>query len=202
MNIVNVGYDSANYYVIDSGTQRLLIDVGWPGTLPKLLANLKRMDVDLSKIGYLLVTHFHPDHAGLVQDLKGLGVRFVLPEVQILAIHLLKTYMSPGLPFKEIILADNLRLLIAESRLFLKQIGISGTILSTPGHSDDSITLVLDDGTAFTGDLLPPTLVDTNIRDTVTRSWNAIRSLNARMIYPGHGPVRPLPPEADWMVES
>lgn len=110
--------------------------------------------------------------------------------------------MSPGLPFKEIILADNLRLLIAESRLFLKQIGISGTILSTPGHSDDSITLVLDDGTAFTGDLLPPTLVDTNIRDTVTRSWNAIRSLNARMIYPGHGPVRPLPPEADWMVES
>ena len=35
MNIVNVGYDSTNYYVLGLNATRLLIDVGWPGTLPK-----------------------------------------------------------------------------------------------------------------------------------------------------------------------
>ncbi|MHC1782010.1 MAG: MBL fold metallo-hydrolase [Anaerolineaceae bacterium] len=73
MNIVNVGYDSANYYVIGSGSGRLLIDYGWPGTMPRLRANLKQMGIDLSIIGYLLMTHFHPDHAGLTQELRTAG---------------------------------------------------------------------------------------------------------------------------------
>ena len=37
MNIVNVGYASTNYYVLGASTNRLLVDVGWPGTLPRLL---------------------------------------------------------------------------------------------------------------------------------------------------------------------
>ncbi len=49
-NIVNVGYDSANYYVIATPAARLLVDVGWPGTLPKLQATLKRMGVPLASI--------------------------------------------------------------------------------------------------------------------------------------------------------
>ncbi len=41
MNIVDVGYDSTNYYVLGASSNRLLVDVGWPGTLPRLLAMLK-----------------------------------------------------------------------------------------------------------------------------------------------------------------
>ena len=33
MNIVDVGYDSTNYYVLGASSNRLLVDVGWPGTL-------------------------------------------------------------------------------------------------------------------------------------------------------------------------
>jgi len=33
-----------------------LIDVGWPGTLPKLVANLRRKDIALTDIDYLLIT--------------------------------------------------------------------------------------------------------------------------------------------------
>ena len=68
--IINVGYASTNYYVLGSSTTRLLIDVGWPGTLPRLRANLRRTGIPLQDIGYLLVTHYHPDHAGLAQELK------------------------------------------------------------------------------------------------------------------------------------
>ena len=42
VNIVNVGYDSTNYYVIAAERGQLLVDVGWPGTLPKLRHTLTR----------------------------------------------------------------------------------------------------------------------------------------------------------------
>jgi glyoxylase-like metal-dependent hydrolase (beta-lactamase superfamily II) len=70
VNIVNVGYDSTNYYVIGLSSARLFIDVGWPGTLPKLLANLKRKDIPLQDVHYILITHYHPDHAGIPQEVK------------------------------------------------------------------------------------------------------------------------------------
>ena len=74
MNIVNVGYDSTNYYVLGASRGRLLVDVGWPGTLPKLHAMLKRKSIMMEDIGYLLITHYHPDHAGLAQEVKAKGI--------------------------------------------------------------------------------------------------------------------------------
>jgi ribonuclease/clavin/mitogillin len=194
MNIVNVGYDSTNYYVLGANTQRLLIDVGWPGTLPRLLAMLKRKDIPLQDIGYLLITHYHPDHAGLAQEVKASGVRLIVLEQQIAAIPILKSYMKPVNPYVDITLHDSLQLTTGESRTFLKRIGIAGEIVWTPGHSDDSVTLVLDEGAAFTGDLPPPGFVAENASAIVQQSWDALRALHARMIYPGHGPVRPMPP--------
>jgi ribonuclease/clavin/mitogillin len=60
MNIVNVGYDSTNYYVLADTKPRLLIDVGWPGTLPKLQYQCKRMGIQVPDIPYMLLTHYHP----------------------------------------------------------------------------------------------------------------------------------------------
>ena len=75
MNVVNVGYASTNYYVIGAGTSRLLVDAGWPGTMGQLLANLRRKGIRLGEIRCLLATHYHPDHAGLVQELRNEGLR-------------------------------------------------------------------------------------------------------------------------------
>jgi endoribonuclease LACTB2 len=62
MNIVNVGYDSTNYYLLEPDTVGLLIDVGWPGTLLKLLNMLRRKGVAFQKIKYLLVTYSEKCH--------------------------------------------------------------------------------------------------------------------------------------------
>ena len=75
--------------------------------------------------------------------------------------------------------------------------GIAGEIVTTPGHSDDSVTLVLDDGAAFTGDLPIPAFVDESVSETIRQSWDKLRSLGTRLIYPGHGPVRAIPPASD-----
>lgn len=156
MNIVNVGYDSTNYYLIDCSHGKLLVDCGWPGTLPKFTATPKRKGISPNEIKYLLVTHFHPDHAGLTQELKNLGIKLLLLEPQIDFIpQLTKFFKTKAYPYVEIKQNDNLVLKLKESRKFLSGIGLKGEILHTPGHSDDSITLVLDNGFAFTGDLHP-----------------------------------------------
>lgn len=192
MNIVNVGYDSTNYYVLGQGGTRLLVDVGWPGTLPKLTANLKRKDIALSDIRYLLVTHYHPDHAGLAQEVKAHGVKLIVLESQVDAIPTLKTHMKPVNHYADIRLDDNLNLTFEASRKFLKTLNLEGEIIRTPGHSDDSVTLILDEGYAFTGDLSGPQYVTDEARPQAELSWAKLHAHHVKTLYPGHGPLRPL----------
>lgn len=189
MNILNVGYDSVNYYLLEGQTGRLLIDVGWPGTLPKLLAALKRKGAALNQVSALLVTHYHPDHAGLAQELKDRGVQLVVLETQRAAIPELRRHIKPSYPYREISLNGNVDLTLAESRDWLRRIGIGGEIISTSGHSDDSVTLILDESAAFTGDLTRPDMAMDEARREVELSWEKIRARLAKTIYPGHGPV-------------
>jgi glyoxylase-like metal-dependent hydrolase (beta-lactamase superfamily II) len=195
MNIVNVGYDSTNYYVIGAGKNRLLVDVGWPGTLGKLRANLKRKGIAIEEIKYLLATHYHPDHAGLVQEVKNSfkSVRLIVVEGQGDFIGGLKQWMKPEMHYVDIDLRDNTSVTLAESRAFLAKLGLSGEIVATPGHSDDSVTLILDSGDAFTGDLQGVSRADELEVEAVTASWETIRAKGAKMIHPGHGPSRPVP---------
>lgn len=189
MNIVNVGYSSTNYYVLGLGRGRLLVDIGWPGTLHRMLAELKRKGIDPHDIGYMLATHYHPDHAGLAEDLKAHGPRLIVLESQRTAIDLLKTYVKPRDNFTAITLKHTHQLTFATSAAFLHSIGIAGEIISTPGHSPDSVTLVLANGVAFTGDLPPAHMVDPDATPEVANSWAAIRAAGATTIYPAHGPV-------------
>lgn len=193
MNIINVGYDSTNYYVIENKGPRLLIDTGWPGTLPKLMASLKRKGLTLRSLSYLCVTHYHPDHAGLAQELKNAGIKHIVLEEQLAEMPKLKSYMKPTAGYVDILEQDNIRLAASQSRAWLKNIGIQGEIVGTPGHSVDSISLVLDEGIAFTGDLTPAFMVNGAENQTVLQSWELLRRLKVRTIYPGHGPIRSLP---------
>jgi glyoxylase-like metal-dependent hydrolase (beta-lactamase superfamily II) len=192
MNIVNVGYDSTNYYVLADSHPRLLIDVGWSGTLPKLENQCKRMDIRLADIPYFLVTHYHPDHAGLAQELKRVGCKLIVVEHQLAAIPAMAAYMKPENHYVEIALTDNTVISLEESRAFLARIGIQGEIIATPGHSDDSVSVLLDEGAAFTGDLPHPLMLSDDPDDPARQSWAKIRAHGVKKVYPGHGPGMPI----------
>jgi len=187
MNIINVGYHSTNYYALDAKGGKLLVDCGWPGTLLQFTAEMKRKGLAPTGIKYLLVTHFHPDHAGLVQEFKDLGAKLILLENQVDFVPLLKGLVkTQSVPYTEIRLDDNFILKFEEARKFLLSIGVAGEIIPTPGHSDDSITLILDEGFAFTGDLPPRFIVPEE--DLVTReSWDKIYQHKITRIFPAHG---------------
>jgi glyoxylase-like metal-dependent hydrolase (beta-lactamase superfamily II) len=97
--------------------------------------------------------------------------------------------MKPINHYVEITPDGNLQLTTAESRAFLHRLSIDGEMISTPGHSDDSVTLVLDEGIAFTGDLTHPAVAEDTPDTAIRESWNRLRAMHVTHIYPGHGPM-------------
>lgn len=192
MNILNLGYDATNFYLLEPETSGLLVDIGWPGTLPKLQNICKRKGLTFQKIKYLLVTHYHPDHAGLAQEMKNQGVKLIVIDIQLPFLPSLSRFMKPANQYVEISPDDNSIIKASASREFLKSIWIEGEIIATPGHSDDSVSLVLDEGSAFTGDLTPPMAATDQAREQVEQSWAKIRALHVKTVYPGHGPLQKI----------
>lgn len=185
---MNVGYRSTNYWVVSAGTSHLLVDIGWPGTLGTMKANIKKMGIALGEIRYALATHYHIDHAGLAEELKKEGVPLLVLDVQINAIPLMKTWTKPGDNYVDITANGNTIISFEQSRQLLSRIGIAGEILHTPGHSDHCVSLLLDDGSVFTGDLPPETYVFDN--PVALASWKLLRAHGATRVYPAHGPIR------------
>lgn len=192
VNIVTITYRSTDYYLLESPAGvRLLVDCGWPGTIGTMTHELRRKGIDPSEVGYLLVTHFHPDHAGLVEEMKGLGSKLILVDLQEPHVAKLSGYVKPGDGYTLIRTEDALVVSPAGSRELLDRLGFAGEIVATPGHSEDSISLVLDTGIAFTGDLQP--VEQTSPEDTQTHeSWRRLRELGVQRLYPAHGGSRLL----------
>lgn len=185
--IVNVGYRSTNFWVVSAGKDRVLVDLGWPGKAAALFANLDRMGVPIAELRYGLATHYHIDHAGAAEDLKHRGVKLLVMQEQVPAIPLMKQWTKPADDYTEIRTNDNVVIPTAASRALLADIGIAGEIVHTPGHSDDSVSLVLDVGCAFTGDLTRESMVASEDPEVVARSWQLLRERGVTTIYPGHG---------------
>ncbi len=191
--IVNAGYRSTNFWVVSAGRSRLLVDLGWAGMFNLLTANLQRMDIPLGEISHGLATHYHMDHAGAAQDLKNAGMRLIVTEEQVAAIPLMKAFIKPSDNYTEISPHGNLVISCAEGRALLATLGLEGQLVHTPGHSDDSVSLLLDGGEAFTGDLTWPAFATEETMDQVMQSWERLRARGARTVYAGHGPVRAMP---------
>lgn len=195
--IVNVGYRSTNFWVISVGRSRLLVDLGWPGMVAELLKNLERADIPLKEIQYGVATHYHIDHAGAAQDLKARGMRLLVLEEQVEWIPRMKQHIKPTDHYTEIVPAGNVVKRCDESRALLASIGIKGEIVPTPGHSPDSVSLVLDTGECFIGDLTMEAMIGAEDPGVVRASWARLRAMGAHTVHAGHARPYPMPPGAD-----
>jgi glyoxylase-like metal-dependent hydrolase (beta-lactamase superfamily II) len=189
MEVINLSYKFTNCYLLQSSCGWIMVDAGWPDTLYQLLHLLKQKDVPASDIKYLIVTHFHPDHAGLVQNFKDFGTNLILHESQVPFVDKLNQFFgrNPKANFKDIVIGNNLVLSSSETRRFLKSVGIDGEVIHTPGHSDDSISVIIDGCCAFTGDLPALSLMEAYNDQTLKDGWKLIQDYHVKKIYPAHG---------------
>lgn len=150
--MIKLKYGNTNTYFIGG----LLIDTDYAGTLPSFYKALKAAGITVRDIRYVLATHYHPDHMGLIGDLTAQGVTLLLPDVQLEAVHFSdRIFQRDGLPFLPVNETAAHVIACSESRAFLAELGIAGEIIHTPSHSADSVSLLLDDGSCFVGDLEP-----------------------------------------------
>jgi glyoxylase-like metal-dependent hydrolase (beta-lactamase superfamily II) len=145
----------------------------------------------VKEVTHVLITHYHIDHGGIAQEMKDKGAKLVVMESQIEHLNNQEKFIRQPLVFHEIKIEDNIALAFEGSRVFLKTLGIEGEIISTPGHSVDHVSLVLDKGIAFTGDLPPEN--SSQEGSDVFRDWQLLKTMKTKRIYPAHGQPYELP---------
>ena len=62
-------YGNTNTFFIRGIEGNLLIDTDYAGTLPAFYRTLKENNIKISDITYVLATHYHPDHMGIVSEI-------------------------------------------------------------------------------------------------------------------------------------
>jgi glyoxylase-like metal-dependent hydrolase (beta-lactamase superfamily II) len=157
--------EGTNTYVVGEAPA-IVVDPG-----PEIEGHLREVERTAGRVGAIVLTHDHPDHApGAVRlaELTGAPIHAVRPP------------------------AGNARLRDGE-------IVTSGTAalraIATPGHSPDHVAFWSQEVAAlFTGDSVlgrGTSVIDPPEGDLVAylRSLRRMRELAPRTIYPGHGPV-------------
>ena len=184
-------YGNTNTFFI----RGLLIDTDYAGTLSAFYKALKQAGLTVRDIRYVLATHYHPDHMGLVGALVQQGVTLLLPDVQQGSVHASDyIFARDRLPFVPVDTSQACVIALEESRAFLKRLGISGELISTPSHSPDSVSLVLDDGDCFVGDLEPYAYIDAYEDNAQLKAdWARILAFQPKRIFFAHAPELTLP---------
>ena len=201
--MIKLRYGATNTFLIPCHNGFLLIDTGCAGTLPAFYKAIKQNGIRVSNIVYVLATHYHPDHMGLIPDLMKLGVRLLLIDTQRDSVHFSDyIFARDGLPFEPIDETQAALIRIEESRKFLSGIGIDGEIIAAPSHSPDSISLLLDSGDAFVGDLQPYEYLDGYDGDDAAKAdWTRIHSFQPKRIFYAHADSPKTPVKVDIILD-
>lgn len=187
-----------------------MVDAGLVGHARLVARKIRSIGRRLDDLKLVLVTHAHLDHYGGLAELRDLcefdvachpmsaeGVRTGSKAVSPGRVRWARCLESlahaslPHLSFRGVAPT-----LTADDGQRLHEYGLPGTVLHTPGHTDGCLSLLLDDGTAFTGDLLmgkggttPLTPRQPAMAVNLERaheSWRHLLAAGAKTILPAH----------------
>ena len=131
--MIKLRYGNTNTFYIPGSDGGLLVDTDWAGTLSLFFKAIKAAEIEMKAITNLLITHYHPDHIGLVSELMDQGVKLVLLESQTRSVHFSDRIFEneSRIDYKPIDEKAALILRFEESRSFFEGLGIEGEIIAT-----------------------------------------------------------------------
>ena len=185
MSPLKLKYGNTNTFFING----LLFDTDMFGTLRPFYKSIKQNNIQMNDIKYVVCSHYHPDHMGLVSELMNQGIKLLIIDNQKDYIHFSDTIFKKQFGEKYIPIDETKAVIISpqESRKFLEDLGISGEIIKTSSHSEDGIALILDDGQCFIGDLEPPSFIEGYENNSALKQdWDNIMRLKPTIIHYGH----------------
>ena len=192
--MIRLKYGNTNTYYIPGHSGGVLVDTDYAGTLHTFYRTIKQNGIGIRDIVYVLATHYHPDHMGLIGDLMNQGVTLLLPDIQRNAVHFSDAiFVRDKLPFTPVNEAQAVVFPCKESRSILSGLGIAGEVISTPSHSEDSVSLILDDGDCFVGDLEPYEYLAAYEENLpLQNDWAHVLAFHPKRIFYAHAPEKIL----------
>ncbi|NLV28012.1 MAG: MBL fold metallo-hydrolase [Methanomicrobiales archaeon] len=205
--VIPVTLGFVNSYIVKQ-TGIILIDTGIPGSDQKIIDVLHDHGLKLSDISLIILTHGHQDHAGsasALQEISGAPVLCHVSEAGFLEEgkqDLLKPSSLTGYFLKYFFNRRKVSEfppvypdIHIDGSFNLESYGISGVIIPTPGHTKGSISVALQSGERFTGDLIFPKIPSgkpgfpfwADEPDSIVDSIRRICDEKCSVIYPGHG---------------
>ena len=166
-----------NSYLVRVSERYLLVDTGYEYEWDLFRKRLAECGIGLEKIGWVLLTHHHDDHSGLLNKIVASN-----PNVKVILSSRGKELLATGMHFHTagagyinrriglllwlkgrfdkrwthtfppyLVRADDL-LIHCDTSLQSIGIPLDGRILQTPGHSTDHLSVLFDDGDCLAGD--------------------------------------------------
>lgn len=193
---------NGNCYIIENGTNGVLVDTGKREFVGRVAEACERFNVTL-----LVLTHAHFDHAenaAVLSDRLGIPIAMAEADRSLIASNAAQQLYAATLPGK-IVLSASLKEFSArpmdafrpdiwlEEGDDLLEYGINGKILALPGHTDGSIGLDVGGKDLIVGDALmnmfhhPAVSLLYHDREQMLESARRIGELGERTVYFGHG---------------
>ena len=211
---IALGFDQC--YVLKSEGV-IAVDAGAPNKGRNFARGLERASIDPQDVQLIVITHGHWDHVGSAGELKAItGAKLAMHQREVHWLEQSLTPLPPGVTlWGRIFISLHKKLMplinippakidvaLGDDGLLLSDYGIPGRVLHTPGHSSGSVSVLLDTGEAFVGDLamnrfplrLSPGLpIFAEDQAAVVESWRSLLDQGATTVYPAHG--KPFPAE-------
>jgi hydroxyacylglutathione hydrolase len=211
---IELGFDTC--YVLRADGL-LVIDAGQPRKGGAFRDAMSRAGLDPSNAQAVLLTHAHWDHMGSAAEIQAsTGAPLWVHEAEAEWVRSGAPPLPPGVtPWGRTFMSLHRLLMplitvppanvdreLGSEPLRLDDLGIPGVVMHTPGHSPGSVSVILDSGEAFVGDLAmnrmplcraPSLPIFADDVEQVRTSWQRVLERPVRTIYPAHG--RPFPVE-------
>lgn len=205
---IGLGFDTC-YVLRADGI--IAVDAGAPNQAKNFLRGIKRAMIQPEEVKLVVLTHGHWDHVGSASEIQAItGAKLAMHESEVPCLEQCLTPLPPGVtPWGRLFIAIHkvfmplitypsakVDLSLSNEGLSLSDFGIPGRVLHTPGHSPGSVSILLDSGEVFVGDLamnkfplrLSPGLpVLAEDLDEVIQSWRILLERGATKVYPAHG---------------
>ncbi len=204
------------YIVKDKGA--VLIDAATPGQGKSFLKRLSDSGIRPEEIQLIILSHGDFDHCGGAKEIQELtGAKIILHEKDRKNLEESIFHWPEGITtwgkishtlFMPLVKktigkvpAAKVDIVMGDKNLSLKEYGLEGSIVYTPGHTYGSISVLLDSGDAFVGCMAhnrlpfvfrPKLPIYAKDLELLKESWIKVINMGAATIHPGHGNSFPV----------